>query len=145
MPGAGVLRGVVGNTLSSYLSRYSQFRGYWLFGFLVPGLRALEVDLLGAPSAGDMPSDHASRRAQAVFREQLAKAGYPRARIARGVLVLDQGEPMHVVHEFRRGEGWRVVARVSVTTVAGRSFGAQQSVGVCSHDPLRESQSAGAA
>jgi hypothetical protein len=145
MPSARVLRGVVGNTLSSYVSRYSHYDGYWLFGFLVPGLQELEVDLLGASSTGSAPIDHASRRAQAVFREQLAKAGYPHAHIARASLVLSQGEPMYVAHEFRRGDGWRVIARVSVTTLTGRTFGAERSVGVCSHDPQRESQSAGAA
>jgi len=29
---------VLKNFLGTYTSRYSDFQGYWLFGFLVPGL-----------------------------------------------------------------------------------------------------------
>lgn len=142
MPSSRVLRGVVGNVLGSYLSRNSTFHGYWLFGFLVPGLEELEVDLLPVAS-GDSPDVQAAGRAQTVFREQLAKGGYPLADITRAMLVLSKNEPMQVAHEGRLGDGWRVVARLSVTTAAGHTFSAERSVGVCPHDPRLETRSAG--
>lgn len=143
MPSARVLRGVVGNVLGCYLSRHSTFDGYWLFGFLVPELEELAVDVLAPVASDDSPVVKAAGLAQRVFREQLAKAGYPLADITRAMLVLSKNEPMQVVHEGRLGDGWRVVARLSVTTAAGHAFGAERSVGVCPHDPRLETRSAG--
>jgi hypothetical protein len=142
MPSVRVLRGVVGNVLGSYLSRYSTFDGYWLFGFLVPDLDNLQVDLLGPIAIGETPREQAVARAQQLFHEQLAKARYPRADITRATLVLSKDEPMRVEHEGRSDDGWRLVARIAVTTAGGRTFEAHRSIGVCKHDPQQEHRSA---
>lgn len=143
MPSSRVLRGVMGNVLGSYLSRNSTFDGYWLFGFLVPELEELEVDLLAPVASGDSPTAQAAKLAQSVFREQLAKAGYPLADITRAMLGLSKNEPMQVAHEDRLGDGWRVVAQLSIATAAGHTVSAERSVGVCPHDPRVETRSAG--
>jgi hypothetical protein len=41
-----VIKSVLRNFLGTYTSRYSEIRGYWLFGFLVPDLGELHFDLL---------------------------------------------------------------------------------------------------
>ena len=40
------IRGVLGNFLGTFTSRYSDYDGYWLFGFLVADLKDLRIDLL---------------------------------------------------------------------------------------------------
>jgi hypothetical protein len=52
MASTRALRGVVGNLLAAYVSRYSSYQGYWVFGFLVQELDLLEFDLLGTPQRG---------------------------------------------------------------------------------------------
>ena len=42
-----VIKGVLGNFLGTYVSRYSDYDGYWLFGFLVGDLGELRINLLG--------------------------------------------------------------------------------------------------
>ncbi len=143
MPSARVLRGVASNTLGTYLSRYSRFDGYWLFGFLVPELDELDVDLLGHDASSASPSAQAVSRAQHAFQEQLGKAGYPRAGITRAILTLRRGDATRVAYESRTGEGWRVVATIQITATNGRTFGGRQEVAVATHDPLRETRSAG--
>ena len=68
--------GVLGNFLGTYTSRYSDYEGYWLFGFLVTDIGELRIDLL-APSAGesDAPLGVAVRSAAAQFADQVQKAG----------------------------------------------------------------------
>jgi hypothetical protein len=70
------MNGVLAGFLGTYTSRYSDYHGYWLFGFLVADLDRLVIDLLGAdsePQAG--PSAVAASIARERFADQLAKAG----------------------------------------------------------------------
>jgi hypothetical protein len=43
-----IIKSVLHNFLGTYTSRYSDFNGYWLFGFLVGDISQVAVDLLGA-------------------------------------------------------------------------------------------------
>jgi hypothetical protein len=47
-----VLNSVLRGFLGSYSSRYSDFDGFWLFGFLVSDLALMEVDLLASVELG---------------------------------------------------------------------------------------------
>lgn len=83
------MRGVLGNFLGTYMSRYTDFDGYWLFGFLIGDLGELRIDLL-APSVGtpSTPFDVAARSAAARFEDQLRKAGLTRSQVCEAWLVL---------------------------------------------------------
>jgi hypothetical protein len=59
------------------MSRYSEFEGYWLFGFLVDGLTELRIDLL-APFAGMPVTPHD-------VAIHLAAAKFGSARWPRGI------------------------------------------------------------
>jgi len=73
---------VLGNFLGTYTSRYSDYRGYWLFGFLVADLDELRIDLLASPAAeADSPLGVAVRSAAAKFANQVQKAGLVRPQI----------------------------------------------------------------
>src|SRR5262245_28787953 len=70
------VRGVLGNFLGTYTSRYSDSDGYWLFGFLVADLGELRIDLLAPPASdSEGPLGLAVRSAAAKFADQMQKAG----------------------------------------------------------------------
>ena len=76
-----VIKCVLGNFLGTYTSRYSDFGGYWLFGFLVADLAELQINLLGQDvSDPASPSGVAISSAVAKFDEQREKSQRPRAK-----------------------------------------------------------------
>jgi hypothetical protein len=83
------IRGVLGNFLGAYTSRYSDFEGHWLFGFLIADLDELGIDLLRPPSGESATPLRAAVRIAAVeFADQLQKAGLARQRIAEARLTI---------------------------------------------------------
>ncbi len=71
------IKGALRNFVETYTSRYSDFEGYWLFGFIVDGLQELSIDLLypvfDYPAA--TPEYVAIYLAAARFRDQIEKTG----------------------------------------------------------------------
>ena len=47
------MKGVLDGFLGTYMSRYSHYEGYWLFGFLICDLPCLRVDLLSDGARAD--------------------------------------------------------------------------------------------
>jgi len=72
-----VIKAVLGNFLGTYISRYSDFDGYWLFGFLVESPDDIRVDVLqeNHVTCSGSPSDLATTLAVAKFDDQRPKAG----------------------------------------------------------------------
>jgi hypothetical protein len=145
MASTRALRGVVGNLLAAYVSRYSSYQGYWVFGFLVQELDLLEFDLLGTPQRGLTPTEVAGVRAIAVFRDQLAKAGVDPMRVRSGTLSLRRGRPANLVVSDIAVCGWELLVSARVQAMSGQWFLAERRVHVAPHDPQRERRSAGAA
>jgi hypothetical protein len=143
MPSSRVLRAVLHNTLGTYLSRYSDYDGYWLFGFLVPRLVDLKIDLLRRNEHADMMQDRAAERAVTAFREQLAKARFPLDRIRSADLSLRR-EPTLVDLDIdgAPAKGWSLVATARAETMSGLRFERQSEVRVAAHDPAVERRSA---
>ncbi len=70
-----IIKGVLGNFLGTYVSRYSDYDGYLLFGFLVGDFAELRINLLGQSVADpDSPLGVAVLTAVAKFEDQRAKA-----------------------------------------------------------------------
>src|SRR5688572_18734716 len=83
------IRGVLGNFLGTYTSRYSDYGGYWLFGFLVADLGELRIDLLAPPPGeSDAPLGVAARSAAAKFADQLRHAGLARSQVREAWLTI---------------------------------------------------------
>jgi hypothetical protein len=71
-----VIKGVLENFLGTYVSRYSDYDGYRLFGFLVNDLGELRINLLGERvSEPDTPMGVAVLSAVSKFEDQCDKAG----------------------------------------------------------------------
>jgi hypothetical protein len=143
MSSTRALRGVVGNLLGAYVSRYSSYQGYWLFGFLVQELDLLEFDLLGVPERGLTPTEVAGARAIAIFRDQLAKAGVDPMRVRSGTLSLRRDRPANLVVSDIAVCGCELLVSTRVQAVSGRWFLAERRVYVAPHDPQLERRSAG--
>lgn len=84
-----VIRGVLENFLGTYVSRYSEFDGYWLFGFLVENLRELSINLL-EQGVNDpaTPLGVAVSSAFTKFEAQRIKAGLAPAQVRNAWLTI---------------------------------------------------------
>ena len=74
-----MLKSVIHGFLGTYVSRYSDFDGYLLFGFVVDSLGLVEIDLTESESASPVRTPHSEliRLARQKFKEQLSKVGLP--------------------------------------------------------------------
>jgi hypothetical protein len=71
------IQGVLCNFLGTYTSRYSDYEGYWLFGFLANDIQQLKIDLLN-PQTNNFengPLAFAAELAMRKFSEQMSKNG----------------------------------------------------------------------
>lgn len=84
-----VTKSVLTNFLNAYVSRNSDYEGYWLFGFLVGDLRELQINLL-APTGGERnrPLGVAVASAAAKFEDQVGKAALTRSRFREAWLTI---------------------------------------------------------
>ena len=89
MPTRRAIRGVLGNFLGTYTSRYTDFDGYWLFGFLVGDFGELRIDLL-TPTVGEANSalGVAVRSAAVKFEDQVRKAGLAISQVREAQLTI---------------------------------------------------------
>jgi len=86
-----IIKGVLGNFLGTYVSRYSDYDGYLLFGFLVGDFAELRINLLGQCVADpDSPIGVAILTAVAKFEDQRAKAHLASSRIREALLTIRQ-------------------------------------------------------
>src|SRR5206468_1458652 len=71
-----VVKAVLKNFLGTYTSRYSDYCGYWLFGFLVGDLDEVQFDLLTRAGGNqNTPRAVATLLAATKFADQMCKAG----------------------------------------------------------------------
>ncbi len=142
-----IIRGVLGNFLGTYTSRYSDYDGYWLFGFLVGHLGELRIDLL-APTVSqpDSPCGVAIRSAAAKFEDQLRKAGLGRSQVREAWLTIRKlaasFEGSVNGHPCR---GHNLGFSVWVVTDGGKRYEREQVVFVAPHNPEMEWRSGRAA
>jgi hypothetical protein len=139
------LKGVLNNFLATLSSRYSDWKGYWLFGFLVESPGELRIDLLQKEPAlsGETPITFAKQLAVQKFREQMAKAGLAEFKFREGSLHISR------LPERTRGfvngvscEGNMLRLTAIVTTNGGKKYHQEVLVFAASHNPKLERRSA---
>ena len=139
-----VIPGVLHNFLGTFTSRYSDFDGYWVFGFLVEGIDTVRIDLLAevSESADSTPSGFARRLAAQKFSEQIAKAGLSRECFREAYLdLLKLPESAQGLVNGRSSSGYHVRFQAHVVTDLGRAYDSTASIFVAPHDPKIESRS----
>jgi len=134
------LKGVLAGFLGTYTSRYSDHRGYWLFGQLPDAeLENSSIDLLSIGSSGSLSSDAAHRLAVTKFADQVAKAGLPMEVIESACLSIEAtGEPVRCWQGDHRSVGRRVIFTARVQTDTGTLFEVTRDTVVAPHDPNKE-------
>jgi hypothetical protein len=143
MASRGVLKSVLWSFLGTYTSRYTDYQGYWLFGFLVNDLTTIEVDLLGSGDRSpETPSGMARRAAVRKFADQIKKAGLDMSQVREARLTVERlpGEAVAFIKGHDRN-GALVRFAVTVTADNGRRFAREQTLVVAPHDARIESRS----
>ena len=139
-----VIRGVLGNFLGTYTSRYTDYDGYWLFGFLVADLGELRIDLLAPPASNSkVPLDVAVQSAVDKFADQMQKAGLVRSQIREAWLTIRKLPVRSVgLNNSVARAGNNVSFWVGTVTDNGRCYEREQIVVVAPHNAEVERRSA---
>ena len=137
------IKGVLGNFLGTYESRYSDYHGYWLFGFLVGELGELRIDLLGQPIHDPKsPLEVAVQSAAIKFKEQCQKAHLVLDQVQKAWLTIRRlpGSIRGPVNG-RPCDGYSLRFTAEAVMVGGRSYGRDQIVFVAPHNAAIEQRS----
>src|SRR6185436_20121872 len=115
----------------------SDFRGYWLFGFLIGDLGELQIDLLSrAVGNAGTPIGAARRRAAETFVDQARKAGLTSSQVQSARLTLRRlpgAFEETVPGRARAGYGLELSAEAVMAS--GKRYRRDQVVFVAPHDP----------
>jgi hypothetical protein len=144
MPTRRVIQSVLRNFLETLISRNSDWRGYWVFGFVINDLDRIDCDpLLPADrSPAETPIEYVRSLATIKFQDQLSKAGLNPIRIREATLLIER-LPGNVEVQFYpfTTPGYRLRFRVSALTDLGKAYECEHIVAVAPHNPDRETQS----
>ena len=133
-----VIKGVLGNFLGTYVSRYSEYRGYLLFGFLVNDLEEMRINLLGqSVSDPDSPTGVAVSRAVAKFEDQRRKAGLASSRVREAWLTIRRlPGPVQGVANGHLCDGFNVSFVVEAVMDDSKRYERQQTVFIAPQDVM---------
>jgi hypothetical protein len=138
-----IFRGVVGNFLGTYVSRYTDYCGYWLFGFIVADLEEMQIDLL-APITKPVATAHdaAAQIAVSRFEDQVQKGSLAYIHIKEASLTIQRlsGSSRCCVNG-RPTIGYNVKFSVRATIDNGRTYCHEMTITVAPHDAKSEGQS----
>ena len=143
MPRRREIRGVLNGFLGALSSRYSDFGGYWLFGFLVEDPPIALIDLLEAPPER-VPTARVvlERRARLLFQQMLQQCGLDAGQVAAASLTLRVSEDMRRDHPRGRWRlGYEVTFALEATSDLGRRYTATYADIIAPHDPSKEQRS----
>jgi hypothetical protein len=137
------VKGVLGNFLGTYTSRYTDYEGYSLFGFIVSDLSSLAIDLL-CPAFGTEsgPLNAAVQLAASKFDEQMRKADLDRSQVREASLTIEKSPTL--VAGLVNGHacnGYNVSFLARAITQSGKQYERRQAVFVAPHDARIEHRS----
>jgi hypothetical protein len=138
-----MLKSVLRGFLGTYASRYSDFDGYWLFGYIVGDLGSAEFDLLAEIGPEATEPGRAARTLAAVrFSQQLAKAGLAPSQIVSARLYVERlpGTATGAINGHPCS-GYRIRLLANATADTGRCFECERLIFVAPHNPRVECRS----
>jgi hypothetical protein len=144
MPKVKVIKSVLWNFLGSYMSRYSDYCGYWLFGFLVENLGELEFNLLAREAGSrDAPPALAAWLAVRKFEDQLRKAGLELSQVQEARLRISRlpGAIGSLINGHSCS-GYKVTLKVIAVMKDGKRYERERQLFVAPHNPEVELRSA---
>jgi hypothetical protein len=149
MPRRRLINGALEGFLGTMVSRYSEWHGYWLLGFLAVDRRSLEIDLRRGTDY-DLHEGCFAELALRKFDEQLSKWRIPVAWVVDARMDVIWSEEVASGFVATRHGGVNRDGRVGTFTVSvktdlGRTLARAKQVFVAPHDPHLELSSARAA
>ena len=144
MPNRRNIKGVLRNFLGTFTSRYSDFDGYWVYGYLVKDFKELNINLLepNADNANTSPSAFAIRLAKQKFEEQISKNKLPKSWFREAYLkALKSPESRMGIVNGRSSSGYEMRFLVRAVADSGHNYELDSSIFVAPHDPEIESRS----
>ena len=142
MPTRRVLKSVLENFLDTYMSRNSDYHGYWVFGFLVNEIREVRFDLLTTPGvAPATPADAAAAIAAATFQIQLQKARLSLLHVNEATLTLTKmSRPVRGHVDSRPCMGYTLSLSAKAVTHHGKCYQRMRAIFAAPHNPAIERQ-----
>ena len=140
MASSRMIKSVLRGFLGTYTSRYSDYRGYFLFGLIVSDLDELEVNLLSPRASGPASAlASAEKLAATKFEDQVRKAGLRPEQILEARLTIKRSPTMATGSVNQHPcEGWHVTFHASALMDQGRLYKDEQVLFVAPHDPRVE-------
>jgi hypothetical protein len=144
MPRRRKIPGVLHNFLATFGSRYSDYHGYWLLGFLAGGNLPLHIDLLSeGTERREAVIEFACTLAARKFAAQLDKGGIPRSWVTSAELaILNVGDAKEGFVNGRRACGTEMQLTVALKDDSGKTYVKSQKLFVAPHNPHLEFRSA---
>jgi hypothetical protein len=137
-----VIKSVLRSFLGTYTSRYTDYEGYWLFGFLVEDIGELEFDLLSQGGNLDTPLATAEQLAIVKFADQVRKAGLKPEWVTEARLgITKRPDAIRGSVNGRVCDGYEVYFRVSSKMDDDRHYACEQVSFVAPHNPQVEKKS----
>ncbi|HEX4342556.1 MAG TPA: hypothetical protein VH255_04150 [Verrucomicrobiae bacterium] len=143
-----ILKGILQNFLGTYTSRYSDYEGYWVFGFLTLEAEQVTINLLNPETdfSENQTLAFAVNLAKRKFSEQLTKNNFPISRIREAHLEIKKlPEPKKGFVNGRASAGNDFRFTTKAASANGKIFEATVLVFIAPHNPSIESRSARAA
>lgn len=138
------ITGALCGLLDTYGSRYSDYEGYWIFGWLIREADGHAFDLL-APGAGadfSPVGERAGRLAREKFREQLQRAHIPWDCVVEAKLTIQKvGDEKAGPVNGRLSRGHQVSLVAEAVSDLGKKYRAERFLFVAPHDPAMEHRS----
>ena len=138
------IRNALAGFLGTYSSRNTDYKGYWLFGFIVDCLSELHIDPLMQPRSLASTALHAARDlARAKFLDQLLKNGITVDRVRQAALTVRRlpGKLERSIDDHVRA-GFMVNFHIEAVMQDDRSYDRSCIVFVAPHDAEVERRSA---
>lgn len=139
------ITGVLCGLLDTYSSRYSDYDGYWIFGFLVREKDSFSFDLLGKGSVFLLSpvKARAQQLACLKFREQLHRAHIPEEYVSKAELTIRKiGDPRIGPVNGHLSNGYQVSLVAEAVSDLGKKYRAEKFLFAAPHDPSVELRSA---
>jgi hypothetical protein len=138
------LTGVLCDFLDAFISRDSDYDGYWIFGILVREADEFSFDLLRANSNIEGPPVFAAAAqiARSKFAKLLEKSRIPAEFVSEGRVVISKLEPATLgLVNGRTSNGHLYSLRAEVKSDLGKQYTARKTVFIAPHDPSVEHRS----
>ena len=138
------IQGVLCNFLGTYTSRYSDYEGWWLFGFLANDIQQFKIDLLNPQISNfeGKPLVFAVALAKRKFCEQMEKNGVSISWIREAHLEIEKlPQSKSGFVNGRASVGNDFTFAVQATSDCGKIYKTETTIFVAPHDPKIEGRS----